>query len=196
MDSRVVVRFRAVPFRLLKKGLAVGPLRLDSMQGLLILMFGLLTVLGCATTQDGPAASAPAAPPESAMVAIGDATYSVDLAILPEERQQGLSGREHLPQDAGMLFVFEDEQVRYFWMKEMRFPLDIIWIDAQCRLVEVAADVPTPPPDAANYEIPRVQSPSPARYVLEVNAGEAARNGLQPGDAVEFRGAIAGQHGC
>lgn len=166
------------------------------MQALLILMFAFLAVLGCETTQDSPATGSPAAPPESAVVSIGDATYSVELAISPEERQQGLSGREHLPQDAGMLFVFEEERPLHFWMKEMHFPLDIIWIDAQCRLVEVAASVPTPPPNADNDEIPRVHSPSPARYVLEVNAGEAERNGLRPGDAVEFLGAIAGQHGC
>jgi uncharacterized membrane protein (UPF0127 family) len=81
-------------------------------------------------------------------------------------------------------------------MKEMHFPLDIIWIDAQCRMVGVAADVPTPPPNADNDQIPRVQSPSPSRFVLEVNAGEAARNGLAAGDVVEFQGTIAGQYGC
>ena len=166
------------------------------MQALLILMFAFLTVLGCATTQDGPATSIPTAPPDSAFVSIGDATYSVDLAISPDERRQGLSGRERMPLDVGMLFVFEEERRLNFWMKEMHFPLDIIWIDAQCRLVEVAANIPTPPPNAANADIPRVQSTSPARYVLELNAGEAARNGLQPGDPVEFLGAIAGQHGC
>ena len=170
------------------------------MQGLLILMFAFLTVLGCATDQDAPETSVPAAPTESATVVttvvIGNATYTVDLAITPEERQQGLSGREHMPLDAGMLFVFEEERQLNFWMKEMHFPLDIIWIDAQCRLVEVAANVPTPPSEASNDQIPRVNSPSPARYVLELNAGEAARNGLQPGDSVKFLGAIAGQHGC
>ena len=166
------------------------------MQALLILMFAFLTVLGCATAQDGPVTSVPLAPPDSAVVSIGNATYSVDLAISPEERQQGLSGREHMPLDAGMLFVFEEERQLNFWMKEMHFPLDIIWIDAQCRLVEVAANVPTPPPNADNNDIPRVRSPSPARYVLELNAGEAARNGFQPGDPVEFGGTIAGQHGC
>ena len=133
---------------------------------------------------------------EQPVVRIGSASYFVDLAVLPEERQQGLSGRPSLAADAGMLFIFEEEQQLHFWMKDMRFPLDIIWIDAQCRLVEVAADVPTPPPNAGNEEIPRVQSPSPSRFVLEVNAGEAARNGLSAGDAVEFQGAITGEYGC
>ncbi len=193
---RVAVCPYPVLLQSLTKSNVRSPGRLKSMQALLILMFAFLAVLGCETAQGGSATSAPAAPPEAAVVSIGDATYSVDLAISPEERQQGLSGREHMAPGEGMLFVFEEERQLNFWMKEMHFPLDIIWIDAQCRLVEVAANVPTPPPNADNAEIPRVQSPSPARYVLELNAGEAAHNGLQPGDPVQFLGAIAGQHGC
>ena len=162
----------------------------------LLLLWGLLATLGCAGSQAGPSTVLPTPAPEDALVRVRDATYSVDLAVLPAERQQGLSGREQMASGSGMLFVFEEEQQLYFWMKEMHFPLDIIWIDGQCRLLGVAADVPTPPPDASNEEIPRVQSPGPARYVLEVHAGEAARNGLQPGDTVEFLGAIAGRHGC
>jgi uncharacterized membrane protein (UPF0127 family) len=162
----------------------------------LLFLWGLLAALGCAGTQTGTSTFVPTVEPDDALVRIGNATYSVDLAVQPEERQQGLSGREHMATDSGMLFVFEEEQQLYFWMKDMHFPLDIIWIDGQCHLLEVAAEVPTPPPGGSNEEIPRVQSPSPARYVLEINAGEASRNGLQPGDPVEFLGAITGKHGC
>ena len=179
---------------------AGGLLRLNYMQGLMILMLGLLTVLGC-SSQGGSANDAfgpdtSGIDSDAAVVSIGEATYAVDLAVLPEERQQGLSGRESMPLDSGMLFVFEEDRVLQFWMKEMHFPLDIIWIDAQCSLLEVATNVPTPPPNAGNDDIPREHSPSPARFVLEVNAGEAARNGLQAGDQIEFLGAIAGKHGC
>ena len=162
----------------------------------LLFLWGLLATLGCTGPQPAPSIVVPTAEPEDALVRSGGATYAVELAVLPEERQQGLSGREHLDSDSGMLFIFEEEQQLYFWMKEMHFPLDIIWIDAQCRLLEVAADVPTPPPDARNEDIPRVQSPGPARYVLEVHAGQADQHGLRPGDTVQFLGAIAGQHGC
>ena len=166
------------------------------MQALMLLMLGLLTVLGCASSQEAQAPGGAGARSDAAAVSIRDVTYTVDLAISAEERQQGLSGREYMPQDVGMLFVFEDERPLHFWMKEMRFPLDIIWIDARCRLLDVAANVPTPPANAGSDEIPRAQSPGPAKYVLEVNAGEAARHGLRPGDIVEFQGTIAGQHGC
>ena len=153
----------------------------------LFLLMLAATLGGC----EGPPDS-----PDEASVRIGDVTYAVDMAVTPEERQQGLSGRETMAQDAGMLFVFEEEQPLQFWMKDMRFPLDIIWIDSQCRLIDVAADVPTPPPNASNEEIPRVQSPLPAQYVLELNAGEWARSGLSPSGPVEFLGAIADQYGC
>lgn len=163
---------------------------------LLLLLFGLVAGLSCAGMQPEATLTEPTAEPEGAAVRIGGASYRVDLAALPEERQQGLSGREFMAQDEGMLFVFEEEQILHFWMKEMRFPLDMIWIDAQCRLAGVSAEVPTPPPDAGNEQIPRAQSPSPARFVLEVNAGEAARHGMSPGDLAEFSGTIAGQYGC
>ena len=162
----------------------------------LMMLLGLFLSLGCAAGENFTTVQEPAAPPNAAVVRISDSSYTVDLAIKAEERQQGLSGRAFMAHDEGMLFVFEEEQPLHFWMKEMLFPLDIIWIDAQCRLIDVAADVPTPLPGAGNEEIPIAQSPLPARYVLEVNAGEAARNGLQPGDPVEFLGAIAGEHGC
>lgn len=155
----------------------------------LFLLMLMAALGGC----DGPQADSPG----DASVRIGgEATYTVDMAVKPEERQQGLSGRETMARNAGMLFVFEEEQQLQFWMKDMRFPLDIIWIDGQCRLIDVATDVPTPPPNADNHEIPRAQSPSPARYVLELNAGEWARAGLSPGDLVEFLGAIENQYGC
>ena len=156
----------------------------------------LLTLLSCGVGAL-TAAPEPTDSPGVASIRIGDhVTYTVDVADEPEERYQGLSGRETMAGDTGMLFVFEEEEPLTFWMKDMRFPLDIIWIDGQCRLIDVAADVPTPPPNASNEEIPRAQSPSPARYVLELNAGEWARAGLSPGDRVEFLGPIEGQYGC
>ena len=158
--------------------------------GIVLILLMLVAALGGC---EGPQ---PDTPEDTSVRVGGDATYAIDVAVKPGERQQGLSGREVMAQNAGMLFVFEDEQPLTFWMKDMRFPLDIIWIDGQCRLIDVAADVPTPPPNASNDEIPRVQSPLPAQYVLELNAGEWARAGLSPGDRVEFLGAIEGQYGC
>ena len=156
---------------------------------LFVFLLMLAAALGCSVSQMEA--------PDGAAVRIGGkATYSVDMAVTDAERQQGLSGREFMAQDAGMLFVFEGEQPRQFWMKDMRFPLDIIWIDGQCRLVGVSADVPIPPPNADDADIPRAPSNLPAQYVLELNAGEWGRAGLSEGDLIEFLGPIAGQYGC
>ena len=90
-----------------------------------------------------------------------ETTYRVDVAASPGERQQGLSGRESMNQDTGMLFVFDEELPLNFWMKDMHFPLDIIWIDGRCRLVGVSAEVPTPVPGAEIDQIPRAHSSVP-----------------------------------
>ena len=154
-----------------------------------VFLLMLTAALGCSVSQTED--------PDGAAVRIeGKATYSVDMAVTDAERQQGLSGRETMAQDTGMLFVFEDEQPRQFWMKDMRFPLDIIWIDGQCRLAGVSAGVPTPPPNADDADIPRAPSNLPAQYVLELNASEWGRAGLSEGDQIEFLGPIAGQYGC
>ena len=126
----------------------------------------------------------------------GETTYRVDVAATPEERQQGLSGREFMDQYTGMLFVFDEESPLHFWMKDMHFPLDIVWIDGNCMLVGVSAEVPTPVPGAESDQIPRAQSVVPAQYVLELNAGEWDRNAMGTGDRIEFLGDIDGKYGC
>ena len=158
--------------------------------GIILSLLMLVAVLGGC---NGPQ---PDSTQESAVRIGGVTTYAVDVAATPEERQQGLSGRETMALDTGMLFVFEEERPLHFWMKEMHFPLDIIWIDGQCELIGVSAEVPTPPPNAESAAIPRANSPAPALYVLEVNAGEWQRNGMSEGDRVEFLGPIKGQNGC
>lgn len=95
-----------------------------------------------------------------------------------------------------MLFIFEEEQRLRFWMKDMRFPLDMIWIDAECRLVSISRDVPTPPPSSDDSNLPRYGPGIDVRFVLEINAGEAAGLGLNIGDGVEFLGSIDGKYEC
>lgn len=158
---------------------------------LLVFLAVLLAALGCEAMGTAAPGGGPAG---GALVRVGwGAVYAVDVADDSGEQARGLSGRPFMGPDVGMLFVFEGEEVRNFWMKEMHFPLDIIWIDGECRLIDVAAEVPAP---AGDGEIARVSSPGPARYVLEVNAGEWAREGMAAGDLVVFLGDIAGQYGC
>jgi YVTN family beta-propeller protein len=116
-------------------------------------------------------------------LAIAGVPLKVELADTPDKRAQGLSGRADLPENQGLLFVFERPGHYFFWMKEMRFPLDIIWINETGRIVEISQNVPVPAADAG---LVSYGPPEPVQYVLEVNAGFAERNNIQIGERVDF----------
>ena len=124
------------------------------------------------------------------------AIYWVDLAVTPEERTRGLSGRPSMREEQGMLFVYDEDGARTFWMPDMHFPLDMVWIRADCTIAGVTADVPNPPPDTPRDQLELYPSAGMVRFILELNAGQAAMHGIEPGDAVKFDGQIAGQWGC
>jgi uncharacterized membrane protein (UPF0127 family) len=146
-----------------------------------------------------PTEPPPSSPPPSdttPTVTIGGASFTVDLADTPEKRFQGLSGREVLEEGTGMLFVFQEERQHTFWMKDMRFPLDMIWITAECAIADIIADVPNPPPDQIDGVLPTYSPSAPGTFVLELNAGVAASSGLQTGDQMSLSGSLTGRFGC
>lgn len=96
---------------------------------------------------------------------IGEMKIAVEIADTETERARGLSGREALAENSGMLFVFDTTDYHNFWMKEMNFPLDIIWLDDNWRVIDITANIS--PKDFPTTYQPRL----PARYVLEVNSG-------------------------
>ena len=119
--------------------------------------------------------------PRMVAVQLGHARVAATIADNHDSRAQGLSDTQSLPGDAGMLFVFQQDDTWQFWMKDMHYNLDIIWLDANKKVVTIAPDV-TP----ASYP-QTVYSPSaPARYVLEVNAGFAAKNNITVGEKATF----------
>lgn len=95
-----------------------------------------------------------------------------------------------------MLFVYDADAPRTFWMPDMHFPLDMVWIRADCTVAGVTADVPHPAPDVPRSELPHYPSTAPVRFVLEINAGQAAEHNITPGLPVMFDGTIAGKWGC
>ncbi len=108
----------------------------------------------------------------------------LDLEIADEgaERGQGLSGRRGLPADQGMLFLFPEANTHAFWMKDMRFPIDIIYL-YEGTVTEVFPSVAPPLPGG----VPATVQPTvPADAVLELFAGESARRGIEKG--VYFQG--------
>jgi uncharacterized protein len=128
------------------------------------------------------AASGQASPLPETWVEVGGKRFVVEVAADDRSRTRGLMFRDALPADRGMLFVFEREQPLAFWMKNTRIALDILYFDSQQRLVSVAADTP---PCTTPY-CPAYPSARPARYVLELNSGQAAALGLEPGARIEF----------
>ncbi len=112
-------------------------------------------------------------------VTIGGATYTVALADTESLRTQGLSGTQSVPHD-GMLFVFDVPSRYSFWMKDMRYPIDIIWIDSDKRVIDITENIS---PDT----FPNTVSPhEPAQYVLETKAFWTREHTLDVGDQIAF----------
>jgi uncharacterized membrane protein (UPF0127 family) len=109
-----------------------------------------------------------------------DLNIRAEVAASAYSREKGLSGRRSLPLSEGMLFVFNEPEYYSMWMKDMHFPIDIVWIDKQYQIVGIAKNV-----DPSTY--PQQFKPAlPSSYVLEINAGLADEYELAPGDSVFF----------
>lgn len=119
-------------------------------------------------------------PADIKYVKIGGKILKVELAESVTEQMQGLSGRRVLPPGEGMLFVFGAPGKYGFWMKDMKFPIDIIWLSQTGSVVYIKEN-------ASPDSYPETFSPpEAAKYVLEVNAGFSAENGLKIGDKAEL----------
>jgi len=106
--------------------------------------------------------------------------YFVDIADDDASRAQGLMFVDAMDENRGMFFVFRREAPRSFWMRNTRIPLDIIYLDSDLQVVSISED--TPP--CRTRQCPSYPSTGPAQYVLELNAGQAAAIGLDPGDKI------------
>ena len=115
-------------------------------------------------------------------VRIGNASLAVEIADTLSQQVRGLSGRASLDPDRGMLFVYDDVQVRNFWMKDMRFPLDVLWI-SNGRVVGIEENIPF---ESGDGSVVRFKSNEPADMVLEVNSGWIAEHGVKTGEAVKL----------
>lgn len=100
-----------------------------------------------------------------------------ELAYTFANRQQGLMHRDTMPADHGMLFVYADEKIRGFWMKDTRLPLSIAFADSQGVIVRIA--------DMQPFDEDRTTSLYPAKYALEMNQGWFAAHGIEKGHVIE-----------
>ncbi len=112
-------------------------------------------------------------------VEINNETIKAEIAKTPQQITGGLSGRKSLPKDEGMLFFLGGRRIATFWMKDMLFPIDIIWID-DGEIVYIVENAPIPT-DAGT---PSFTPDKPATHVLEVNAGFAQKHNIKVDDKV------------
>jgi uncharacterized membrane protein (UPF0127 family) len=132
----------------------------------------LLAVLGCAR---GPCVSIVGADGKPR------ATVAVEVASTGPQRQVGLMFRNYLDDNAGMIFVFPDSAPRNFWMHNTPIPLDMIFADSSGRVAGIVAN-------AEPFSDKLLSVEGASQYVLEVNGGFCARNGIKAGDKMDFSG--------
>ena len=114
-------------------------------------------------------------------VTVNSQTFTVDVAKTSEAQEKGLSGRNSLSENRGMLFVFSTPDAYSFWMKGMKFPIDIIFINGDT-VNTVYKNVQ--PPASENETPPLYRPNTPSDKVLEVSGGLADKYGIKPGDTV------------
>lgn len=124
------------------------------------------------------------APIFESSILVGSTRVEVEIADSPHAMKLGLGGRDSLPANRGMLFVYSQKTPAVFWMKGMRFPLDIIWI-ADGKVVQIDEKVPAEP-GVAEENLKTYVSGEPVDMVLEVNAGFSDENNIKIGDSVIF----------
>lgn len=123
---------------------------------------------------------------KSPSATINNRTFNVKVVKTLKDRQVGLSATNNLPENQGMLFVFEKKDIYPFWMRNMKFPIDIIFIDDN-KVVEVIKDAQPPKPGTPISELTIYRPQSKANYVLEINAGLSERYAIKKGDMVTFK---------
>jgi uncharacterized membrane protein (UPF0127 family) len=115
-------------------------------------------------------------------VTINNQTFHVSLAQSEAARQQGLSGKDSLPTNEGLLFLFDKPDYYAFWMKDMKFPIDIIFINGN-KIVSITENAKP----VTTGQLPTFQPTGPSDKALEINAGLSKKYTIKPGDTVDIK---------
>lgn len=121
---------------------------------------------------------------EQTKLVIGGHTFSVEVRDTPAGRAQGLSGKDSLGRNEGMLFKFDTPGDYGFWMKDMKFPIDMVWI-VNGKVAGVTKNA-VPEPEKSMFSLTVYHPPIPVDTILEINAGEAEQYGISAGSTVSF----------
>ena len=118
-------------------------------------------------------------PTNSVKIKIANVNYNIELATTTAQKIKGLSKRETLCKNCGMLFTFGFETNLPFWMKDTLIPLDMIWLDKNGKVVDIQT--------ASETNSTKIyQNQIPAKYVLELNANDSQKIGLKTGDIIDL----------
>lgn len=116
---------------------------------------------------------------------VGSQTFEVGIADTMISRAQGLSGRPSLGENEGLFFIFSSPGSNGFWMKDMNFPIDIVWISGG-KVIGFSENL-QPQPNKTVFSLPVYYPPGAVDQVLEINAGAVAKYGLKEGDPVSLQ---------
>jgi uncharacterized membrane protein (UPF0127 family) len=129
-----------------------------------------------------PAAAWPGEPAVVPLRLPSGMVQQAEVMVEPEDRAMGLMFRPSLPRDRSLLFVFDAPDFHGIWMKNCRFPIDIVWLDEQRKVVHLAESVPPCRKDPCPSYSPLRR----AAYVVEMNAGQARKEKVEMGSTLEF----------
>ena len=132
----------------------------------------LIVLLGCSDAKQSQSSL------RTVQMKLGSRSFTLEVADTEATREHGLMKRDSVPEDHGMIFVFDADEPRDFWMKNTRIPLDIAYVDSTGRVVSVHQMKP--------YDLSATPSAAPAKYAIELNLGMLEKSGVKPGDRLDI----------
>lgn len=127
---------------------------------------------------------------DSQVISLHRHEYHVQIASTESEREQGLSGTQPLSADQAMLFIFPDAATWGIWMKDMNYPIDVVWLNDAKQVVYMVKDFQPSTYSSADPSIKTRRSSTPARYVIELPSGTIEKTGIVLGDPAGFPSGI------
>jgi len=112
-------------------------------------------------------------------IKLGNTDYQIEIARTSSQKSIGLSNRDSLCPNCGMIFIFDKDTYLPFWMKDTRIPLDMIWINSQNQIVDIQHAIET-------NSLKAIQNSTPAKYVLELNLDDSKKLNLKIGDIIDL----------
>ena len=116
---------------------------------------------------------------------LGEKEFNFIVANTPKAKAKGLSGIDSIPED-GMIFFFFEPATFSFWMKDMRFPIDIIWVSDDNKVSGIEENVPVAEEGISDLDLPKYFSKPNTKIVIELNAGDAKKYGITEGSVFEI----------